>query len=147
MSPARLRCGRWLPAAAEGASEGGEGEPSPTELESLAVWNMKKKRVRDNRDTLPYHVDITSPPPRRLGVFNMDKNTASGDLLEHKLRMFEVKRVRCLYKYRSGRGFEMIKKKAEVVEATRVLEEAYLNRVLKIEATTGGGEYSGADGI
>ena len=75
----------------------------------------------------------------------MDKNTASGDLLEHKLRMLEV--PRCLYKYRSGRGFEMIKKKAEVVEATRVLEEAYLNRVLKIEATTGGGEYSGADGI
>ena len=98
------------------------------------VFNVKKNRIRDNRDTLPYYVDVISPPPRRLGVFSMDKNTASGDLLEVKFRMFEVRRVRCLYKYRSGIGYVMVKKGADVVEATRVLEEAYLNRVMQIQS-------------
>jgi len=40
---------------------------------------------------LPYHLDVVSPPPRRLGVFALDKNTKTGDLVEHREVTYEVK--------------------------------------------------------
>ena len=136
----RLRSRRLqlLKAANEGGAPNEQEEVDPKDLTSLNVFNAKKNRVRDNRDLLPFHVELVTPPPQRLGVFALDKNTASGDLLEHRLRMFEVKRVRCLYKYRAGIGFVMFKKAAEVVDANRVLEEAYLNRILQISTAAGG---------
>ena len=109
-------------------------EDDVTKLEKLKTRDSAKRfKVRDNRDSLPYYVDVVSPPPSRpLGVFALDKNTQSGDLVEYGSTNYEVKKVRQLYRYRSGRGMVMIKKAAEVVEASRLLEERWLQRAMKL---------------
>ena len=73
----------------------------PAGLEELRVFNSKKKKIRDNRDFLPYEVSVISPPPQRsLGVFSLDKHTTSGDVIEAGVGsgFYEIRRVRCLYK-------------------------------------------------
>jgi hypothetical protein len=117
-------------------NEDGDGE-----LESLEVYNPLKKRARDNRDNLPYYVDILGRTTegnslQRLGIFSLDRNTQSGDLVTHKQTNYEVKRVRSLYRFRSG-SFELFRKKAEVMEYTRAMEERFLSRVIQIEFSGG----------
>ena len=58
--------------------------------------------------------------------------------MEYKARQFEVKRVRCHYRFRSGQGYVMTKKQADVVEFTRAMEERWLGRVMKITLDDGG---------
>ena len=92
--------------------------------------------MRDNRDSLLYEVSVVRPLPKRsLGVFNLDRTTQSGDLIEYKTSNYEVKEVRCLYRYRAGIGYVMIRKLAETIEVNRAAEEGYLNRVMKLETT------------
>lgn len=107
----------------------------PTELEELRVFNAKKKKIRDNRDFLPYEVSVISPPPQRsLGVFSLDKHTTSGDVIEAGVGsgFYEIRRVRCLYKYRAGYGFQMTRKLAETVEVNRAAQEAFFGRVIQM---------------
>jgi|AntAceMinimDraft_5_1070358.scaffolds.fasta_scaffold110045_2 hypothetical protein len=120
---------------------GANDEPIPdvSDLESLIVFSSKaKNKVRDGRDSLPYFLDVISPPPRRLGVYALDAATRSGDLLECESSYYEVQRVRSLYRYRSGAGFVMVKKYADLKEASRAMEERWLGRVMKIESEQGG---------
>lgn len=132
--PSRTMFGAGGAEGAEGASDGSKGDDiDVSKLEKLKVYNAKKNhRLRDNRDSLPYHVSIVSPPPRSLGVFALDPNTQSGDLIEHESKHYEVQRVRCLYRYRSGLGYVMTKKMAEAIDFNRIVEEAFLNRVIKL---------------
>eukprot|EP00614_Pseudopedinella_elastica_P004312 CAMPEP_0172596044 /NCGR_PEP_ID=MMETSP1068-20121228/15744_1 /TAXON_ID=35684 /ORGANISM="Pseudopedinella elastica, Strain CCMP716" /LENGTH=178 /DNA_ID=CAMNT_0013394877 /DNA_START=101 /DNA_END=637 /DNA_ORIENTATION=- len=118
------------------AKEDGE-DVRAEDLEKLRVFSTKRngyKAPRDNRDTLPYYVDVVSPPPRRLGIFALASNSVSGDLVEHQQRPYEIQRVRCEYKYQSGKGFVLYRKNAEVIEATRLLEEDWLKRVMNINS-------------
>mmetsp|Transcript_63916 Transcript_63916/g.128475 ORF Transcript_63916/g.128475 Transcript_63916/m.128475 type:complete len:202 (+) Transcript_63916:168-773(+) len=111
-----------------------DDEMSPVDdLEKLRVQSSKRGGYRDGRDQLPYYIDVVSPPPRRLGIFALDKNTRTGDLVEHMEKNYEVQRVKNKYRYRAGKGFCLFKKEAEVVEANRLLEEKWLTRVFSME--------------
>jgi hypothetical protein len=39
---------------------------------------------------LPYYVNVVTPPETRLGIFTLDKNTRSGDVVEYAGKSFEV---------------------------------------------------------
>lgn len=111
-------------------------DPNTANLESLKVYNSKSKnKVRDGRESLPYFLDVISPPPRRLGCFSLDAATKSGDLVQCESRYYEVARVRSQYRYRSGMGFVMVKKNCDLKEASRAMEERWLGRVMNIEAS------------
>jgi len=111
-----------------------EDIPDVADLDSLDVFSSKaKNKVRDGRDSLPYFLDVVSPPPRRLGVYALDAATRSGDLLECESNYYEVQRVRSKYRYRSGTGFIVVKKNADLKEASRAMQERWLGRVMKID--------------
>ena len=111
-----------------------EDIPDVANLDSLDVFSsIAKNKVRDGRDSLPYFLDVVSPPPRRLGVYALDAATRSGDLLECESNYYEVQRVRSKYRYRSGTGFIVVKKNADLKEASRAMQERWLGRVMKIE--------------
>ena len=90
----------WQPARAtvvQGASEEGsfdDADPNPKEVDSLRVFNAKKMRARDGRDSLLYEVSVrdSSRPEgkKSLGVFHLDSRTSTGDVIEYKQTPYEV---------------------------------------------------------
>lgn len=124
-------------------------------------------KVLDNRDTLPFSVEMTTPDPythpetkkknakrnkvprkkdaiegiasalykesddglgTKLGEFELDKLTTTGDLIEIGDVQYKVTRHRCQYKYAGGQTFVMVRKILEVKEIGRLQAEEYLQR-------------------
>ena len=108
--------------AAPGAESVG-GDPTPASSESATSTS------RDARDELPYHLEVITPPTRKLGVFPLDAQTSIGDVVKHQGTHYEIRSVRCHHRFRGG-SFVVTKKEAAVVEATRAKTERRLMRAV-----------------
>lgn len=100
---------------------------------------FKEHKPKDNRDKLLYTVTETTPPPTKLGVFQLDPSAGCGDLIAARVRVdgeaekqeqaFIIKKVSYRYAYDGG-SYKMVSKGAEVKMASRDSTEKFLNRLL-----------------
>eukprot|EP00177_Eucheuma_denticulatum_P000006 GFKZ01000015.1.p3 GENE.GFKZ01000015.1~~GFKZ01000015.1.p3 ORF type:complete len:167 (+),score=21.42 GFKZ01000015.1:969-1469(+) len=103
-------------------------EPDSTPADDMRVFRRGAHR-HDSSDLLPFDVKVISPPPRRLGRFQLDPRTHCGDIVEHAGRHFVVKSVSMQYKYSAG-AYRVVRKTIEVKSLARKAIEVYLERIM-----------------
>lgn len=108
---ASVRC-----SAEKGGRRGSDrGEEEVPELEGMDIrWKNQKSPFGDNRDLLPYDVNILTPPPQVLGRFKLDPRLNCGDVVDYDGISYVVRRVRLHYAYRDGQ-YVVTRKTAEVI--------------------------------
>lgn len=117
----------------------------------------RKQRPHDNRDQLPFLVQVLTPPkepykvaPKKkkskkkkresassedygvvgetLGEFRFEKNTNTGDKIEIDNEVYLVQRSKCQYKYAGAQKFVMVRKILQVKPIQRAMQEDYILR-------------------
>jgi len=116
------------------------------------------KQPHDNRDALPFLVQVMTPPTHvatkltkkqrraneqngiedkedklgvvgeELGEFVFEKNTGAGDKIAIDDEVFLVQRAKCQYRYAGAQKFVMVRKILQVKPIQRVMQEEYLAR-------------------
>ena len=71
-----------------------------------------------------------APPRTLIGKFALDKNTGTGDLLQLRDKIWQVRRVTYRHRYTDGR-FVMFSKSADATETSRAITESFLERALE----------------
>ena len=88
-----------------------------------------KKKPKDNRDALLYHVYTITPARTSLGKFRLDAKAECGDIIEVQQKVFVIKKVQFHYKYQGG-AYRMYQKAALVKEASRDALDRFMDRLI-----------------
>lgn len=115
------------------------------------------QRPHDNRDQLPFLVQVITPPKEpykkkkkhkkkgkkksnnddheeeiiigeTLGEYKFDKSTNCGDKIEIDNEIYIVQRSKCQYKYAGAQKFVMVRKVLHVKPVERAMQEDYILR-------------------
>ncbi|CAM6088344.1 unnamed protein product [Calypogeia fissa] len=118
-------CGMSLSFAASSTSASVAAAAEPKKL--LIVC---RKRDRGDKEFLPYHVTVVTPPPKHLGVHSLPPNTQCGETVTVKGEPYIVSGVTYRYQLRRGK-YEAKQKRLDVQSTGRYLVNLYLDNLLE----------------
>mmetsp|Transcript_5632 Transcript_5632/g.9904 ORF Transcript_5632/g.9904 Transcript_5632/m.9904 type:complete len:191 (+) Transcript_5632:99-671(+) len=90
----------------------------------------KSNHYKRDFDKLPFDVEVTGPPPRKLGRFLLDAFANGGDVLVHQENSYVIQSVVFHYVLRDGK-FVVNRKTARVKSLARKSIESYLSNIYK----------------
>lgn len=88
-----------------------------------------KRKDRGERESLPYHVTVITPPQRHLGIHSLPPNTQCGETVTVKGEPYIVSGVTYRYQLRKGK-YEASQKRLDVQSTGRYILNMYLDNLL-----------------